>query len=77
MFSAPGTYLEYSHRTHEKFSKGIRKKSFPSKSAKTKISHGELDTDFPTFFMEFFLRFRLYLPIYVSYEHNFIIGTDL
>ena len=26
MFSGPDEYLEYSHRTHQKFSKGIQKK---------------------------------------------------
>ena len=59
MFSGPDKYLEYSHWTHKKIFKSIRKKSFPSKSAKTKNCHGGLDTDFLTFFMEFFTFWHL------------------
>ena len=65
MFSGPDEYLEYSHWTHKKFFKSIRKKSFPSKSAKTKNCHGGLDTDFLTFFMEFFTFWPLYSDLRV------------
>ena len=70
MFSGPDEYLEYSHWTHKKFFKSIRKKSFPSKSAKTKNCHRGLDTDSLTFFMEFFYVLAF---IFRSTRHTFII----
>ena len=70
MFSGPDKYLEYSHWMHKKIFKSIRKKSFHSKSAKTKNCHGGLDTDFLTFLGEFFY---VLVFIFRSTRHTFII----